>query len=283
MSLKPTLALLSLLGFAGAVGCGGGGGSSSSATAFKPSDVKQQPSAAVVRVEADYMGGRRVYSTGFVYDIDHGLLLAPDHTVEGAHEVHLTMSDGTPLHGVILARAQCHDLAVVRLHPIPAGLSGLRFANSDAVRPGDPVSVFSYALGSASGGQQITRTTGSVSAVNVKAVLHRLLPPFSPLIADQTPLSAGSSGSPLLNARAQVIGINTMVGQKHGTGAAPGLQYALASNKIQSLLAELKPSSKTAFSGWEHEHVCHRQMNMIAGVHGGMGMGEGMGHMHMGH
>jgi S1-C subfamily serine protease len=283
MNLKPALAVALLLGVVGAVGCGSGGSSTGSATTFKPTSEKPNPSAAVVRVEAIYAGGRRVFSTGFVYDIRHGLLLAPDHTVEGAREVHLTMSDGTPLHGVTLARAQCHDLSVVRLHPLPAGLSGLRFADSDTVRPGDPVSVLSYALGSASGGQQITRTTGQVSAVNVKAVLHPLLPAFSPLIADQTPLGAGSSGSPLLNARSQVVGINTLVGEKHGSGSVPGVEYALDSNKVRSLLAELKPSSTAAFSGWEEEHMCHRQMNQIAGVKGGVGMGEGMSGMHTGH
>ncbi|HYZ29631.1 MAG TPA: S1C family serine protease [Thermoleophilaceae bacterium] len=277
MKLNPACAALALLAVCG---CGGGG----SATGFKRTVDTPNPSAAVVRVEADYMNGRHVLSTGFVYDIDKGLLLAPDHGVEGAHEVHLTMSDGTPLHGLVLARAQCHDFAVIRLHPIPAGLTGLRFVNSDAVRPGDRVSALSYAVGSASAnGVQITRTTGTVAAVDAKAVLHPLLPAFSPLIAHQTPLNSRGSGSPLLNRRSQVIGINMLVGEKHGRGALAGLQYALASNEIRKHLAELKPASNTAYSGWEHEHACHRQMNAIAGVKGGMGTGESMPGMHMAH
>jgi S1-C subfamily serine protease len=261
-----------------AVGCG----SDDNQASAPPHTAASDPALGVVHVEARYKS-KRTEGTGFIYDSRQGLILTSDHAVEAAPTIFVTLKDGTPLHARVLARAQCHDLALLKLHPKPAGLTALPFADSDTVHEGDQVTSLSYALGSASADQNVklARTQGTVSAVGVKAVLHRLLPPFAPLIAHQTPLNESGSGSPLLNSRSRVIGINMLVGEHHGSGALSGLEYALASNEVNHHLHELRPGPSSAYVGWEHEHKCHQQMNAIAGVRGGMGEAHPMeGNMH---
>ena len=237
------------------------------------------PALAVVHVEARYKD-KRTEGTGFIYDSRRGLLLSSDHAVEAAPAIFVTLEDGTLLHARVLARAQCHDLAVLKLHPKPAGLTALAFGNSDKVNQGDRVTSLSYALRSRDGRPQLTRTEGDVAATRVTAVLHRLLPAFGPLIAHQMPLNEDGSGSPVLDKRSRVVGVNTLVGARHGAGALRGLNYALASNEVQKHLHELRPGSGSAYRGWEHEHKCHREMAMIAGVHGSAGRTDHhMGHM----
>jgi S1-C subfamily serine protease len=253
-----------------AAGCGSSDspaqGDTITAKAAKPAAV--DPNAAVVYVKARYHS-HTTEGTGFVYDAKQGLILTSDHAVEAAPAITVVDHSGAVLHGQVLARAQCHDLAVVRLHPVPAELQAVSFARSTTVSQGDHVTALAYTLQSSSDASpQLVTTTGTVAAVDIKAKLHPMLPTMAPLIAHQVPLNEHGSGSPLLNAQGRVVGINTLVGEKHGAGAVEGLSYALASDYINQRLGQLHPGGGRSFTGWRDEHRCHQAMAMIAGVPG---------------
>lgn len=248
--------------------CGGGDDDGAAGGTTPTVRVEQpKPAAAVVFVRARNKE-RTKSGTGFVYDARRGLILTSNHAVEASPAVTATSTAGQVLHGRVLARAQCHDFAVVELHPVPAQLHELRFADSAHVRAGQTLTSISYdAPTEHSDVTPAARTSyGRVSRVGVRATLHRLLPPMEPLIEHITPLGAAGSGSPLLNESGQVVGLNTLVGYPPGRGARDGHQYAMAGNEIYRLLRQLDEGPARTLRGWRAEHRCHRAVAVIAGV-----------------
>src|SRR4029453_15053179 len=75
----------------------------------------------IVFVEGIYPD-KRTQVTGVVFEKERGLILTANHAVEGAPNIDVTLPDGTVSHGELAARAQCHDLAVLRLRHNPTGL-----------------------------------------------------------------------------------------------------------------------------------------------------------------
>ena len=250
-----------------AAGCGSDRSTDSSAHGGSGAEAaKSDPGEAVVFVRASY-NNHNTAGTGFIYDAQQGLILTSDHAVEAAKAITVTDRHGEVMHGQVLARAQCHDFAVVKLHPIPTDLHALTFADSSSVRGGASVTSVSYSLNnSETGTPTLTTTRGTVSAIDVAAKLHHLLPTISPLIAHQVPLNAQGSGSPLLDGAGKVIGLNTLVGFKHEGDAVQGLNYALESSYVYQQLRALKSGTDRDLTGWRSEHRCHRAMDMIAGV-----------------
>jgi S1-C subfamily serine protease len=222
----------------------------------------RDPGQAVILVEGIY-GGRTTRATGVIFDAAAGLALTAAHPVEGAPAVIATLADGTPRRARVVARAQCHDLAVLRLTPAPARVRPIPFAPSGAVRIGEPVRALTYASQAAgSGSPQLTLTHGTVTALNVRERFVPL-PPISSLIAHETPLGPVASGSPLLNERGQLIGINTLVAHPR-VPAQPGVEYALSSDYIRRRLRELKPGPNGTLGGWRAEHdACHHALNQL--------------------
>jgi S1-C subfamily serine protease len=260
--------LVTIAGAAAAAGCGNSETDSRAdgKTVTTKARAPARPDAAVVYVKARYQN-HTTEGTGFVYDARQGLILTSDHAVEAAPAITVVDHGGAVLHGQVLARAQCHDLAVVRLHPVPADLQKVTFAPSGSVGQGDHVTVLAYTLQSSSKhAPQLVSTTGTVAATGIEAKLHPMLPAMARLIAHQVPLNEHGSGSPLLNAQGKAVGINTLVGEKHGAGAVEGLNYALGSDYIAQRLGQLHPDEGRSYTGWRDEHRCHRAMAMIAGV-----------------
>lgn len=261
-------ALFSVLLAAAVIVLAGCGDSDTNTTSTQPAHTKKDRAVAdaVVYVTSQYKD-HKTAGTGFIYDAQKGLVLTANHLVETAPTITVTDRHGEVMHGQVLARAQCHDFAVVKLHPIPTDLHALTLSDSGAVKDGAEVSAVAYALTSAeTGAPTLVTTRGNVSAANVAAKLHHLLPTFSPLIAHQAPLNANGSGSPLLDADGRVVGLNTLVGFEHGDGAVEGLNYALASSFIYERLRQLRSGSNRDLVGWRDEHRCHEQADVIAKV-----------------
>jgi hypothetical protein len=78
---------------------------------------------ALVGIEAQ-IGGDPVRSAGVVIDADNGLVLTTAHSLWGATSLRLSTGVGV-LHGRIVARAPCADLALVETEPRIPGLVAL--------------------------------------------------------------------------------------------------------------------------------------------------------------
>jgi S1-C subfamily serine protease len=228
-------------------GCGAtnGGGTTTTAPASAADAAK-----AVVAVEGVYPT-RRIRATGVIFEAQQGLVLTADHAIGDAPGIDVRLADGRLSHATVLARAQCHDLAVLKLFPRRSGLTALPPGDSGGVAVGQPVSTLTYSFDVKNGNPTPARARGTVSAVSVRATFPPL-PTTGPFFAHRTTLSPSASGAPVIDARNQMIGLATLVGHPRSPDVA-GLEYALKSSYIRMRLRELRRGSGGALAGWDAE------------------------------
>jgi S1-C subfamily serine protease len=236
--------------------------SSPSRTATTPQQ-RADPSKSVVAVEGIYPD-KQTKVTGVVWDAGRGLVLTANHGMEAAPSIDVHLADGTLTHARPVARAQCHDMAVIKLFPRPSGLESIALGDSDKVQIGDPVSTMTFLFPSGKGNPALTKVNGSISSLNVD-VTWAPLPEVGPLLAHQTSLSAPASGSALLDERGRLIGLNTLVDHPSEPDTE-GIEYALPSNYVKQRMSELRPGKGGALGGWEAEHNrCHHALRALIG------------------
>ena len=165
--------------------------------------------------------------SGFIVSPD-GLILTNAHVVRGAQEVNVKLTDRREFRAKVLGRDDKTDVAVIKIDA--KGLPTLPLGSSKALMPGEWV----MAIGSPFGFENSV-TAGVVSAKG------RSLPDDSavPFIQTDVAVNPGNSGGPLLNARGEVVGINSQIYSR--SGGYQGLSFAipieLAKHVEQQLVA----------------------------------------------
>jgi len=144
------------------------------------------------------------------------------------------------------------DIAVIKPQR-PSHLPALSLGNSGSVEVGDPVMAFGSPLGLAG-----TVTSGIVSALNrpVQPGASSVLTPhvFYDAIQTDAPINPGNSGGPLVNAQAQVIGVNAAIDTLGGDpatgdqGGSIGLGFAIPINQARLVATELIRTGRAAHS-----------------------------------
>jgi S1-C subfamily serine protease len=212
----------------------------SSGTAMSVNEIYERAAPGVVRVNrtsnsttfADPQASG--LGSGFVID-KTGHIVTNYHVVEGASEVNVSFSNRDTVRAEIVGTDPSTDLAVLRVETSANALTPLPLGNSDRVRVGDPV----VAIGNPFGLDR-TVTSGIVSALqrlitapNSFAIDH--------VIQTDAPINPGNSGGPLLNARGQVIGVNTQI--ETGTGSSAtgnvGIGFSVPSNTVKDVVAQI--------------------------------------------
>ena len=216
-----------------------------SGDAMSINQIYERAASGVVRINAtdrstasgstDPFGGQSsALGSGFVID-KSGHIVTNYHVVRDAGEVTVSFSNRDTVKAEVVGTDASTDLAVLRVATAANALTPLPLGNSDVVRVGDPV----VAIGNPFGLDR-TVTSGIVSA------LQRLITApnrftIDHVIQTDAPINPGNSGGPLLNARGQVIGVNTQI--ETGTGSSAtgnvGIGFAVPANTVKDVVAQI--------------------------------------------
>ena len=195
--------------------------------------VYKQASPSVVTIVTQDGAG-----SGFIVSRD-GLTLTNAHVLRGAKSpVAVIMADGTELTADILGGDPTgNDLAAIKIRNV-SKLKPLKLADPKSVEVGQSI----YAIGSPIG-QMNTFTTGIISRIDKQ----------KRMIQHDAAINPGNSGGPLLNSKAEVIGINTaiatsevtdgqgnVIGQNNGF---IGISFAIPVESIQPFLVAVREGS----------------------------------------
>ena len=218
----------------------------------KPVDIQAvlaRVEPAVVSIDTTvFSGGSGVGNNQLVEGAGTGMILTPqgevltnNHVVAGASTVTVTLFGQTKARNAhVIGTDPSKDLALVQIdgqHNLPTVTLG----NSNDAQVGDEVLAIGNAL-ALQGGPTVTN--GIVSAkdrsLSAQSDFSNTAENLSGLLQTDAPINPGNSGGPLVNAQAQVIGMNTAVAtSSQGNAPAQNVGFAIAVNAIKPQLTGL--------------------------------------------
>ncbi|MGH8890923.1 MAG: S1C family serine protease [Acidothermaceae bacterium] len=186
--------------------------------------------------------------SGVVFD-SSGDIVTNDHVVGSATSFKVRLATGaTPLDATLVGAYPPDDLAVIKVGNA-SGLHPAKFADSSKARVGDIVLAMGNPLGLSS-----SVTDGIISATGrtVTEPQNGTSPgaTLSNAIQTSAAINPGNSGGALVDLAGQVVGIPTLaaVDQQLGGGAAPGIGFAIPSNVVKDIAAQLVAHGKVVNS-----------------------------------
>jgi S1-C subfamily serine protease len=201
---------------------------------------------------------RRGLGSGFVLD-KAGHVLTNYHVIadvyRGRGVVSVSFSERDGVRARIVGVDEAADVAVLKVDTASRALTALPLGDSDEVRVGDPV----VAIGNPFGLER-TVTAGIVSAIQ-RQISSPNGDPIDRVIQMDAQINQGNSGGPLLNARGEVVGVNTAIftGDPLDRGSV-GIGFAIPINTVKELAAQLIESGRVerAFFGVDVKEVTPR-------------------------
>jgi S1-C subfamily serine protease len=165
--------------------------------------------------------------SGFVID-GEGHILTNYHVVENARQLEVTTSDKKKYKAQIVGTDPIHDLAVIQIPE--KSVTKAEIGDSKDLVVGQKV----YAIGNPFG-LSGTMTRGIISSIRSLKGQRGFI---DEAIQTDAAINPGNSGGPLLNARGQVIGINTMI-LTGGVEQSAGIGFAIPINTAKAVLDDL--------------------------------------------
>jgi serine protease Do len=215
-------------------------------------DVAERINPAVVNIDATARGGRdnrrrrgpdepgdqsrdfdvprQGSGSGFIID-RQGYLLTNYHVIEGADRITVTLADGRVLKGEVAGTDPAIDVALLKISSAGA-LPEAPLGNSDELRVGEWVCAIGNPLGYVH-----SVTVGVVSFIGRKLFDASL----DDYIQTDAAINLGNSGGPLINARGEVIGINSAISSR-----ATNIGFAVPINQAVAILPQLKTRGRVS-------------------------------------
>jgi S1-C subfamily serine protease len=232
------------------------------------SEVYEQAYKSVVEItttlgQSSPMGEQqaRGQGSGFVFDAQ-GNIVTNQHVVDGAQTVSVRFWDGSTYEATVVGSDPSTDLAVVKVDAPAEMLTPLALGDSTQLSVGEGV----VALGSPFG-LEGTLTSGVVSALNREMTSPNNFT-ISNSIQTDAAINHGNSGGPLLNAAAEVVGVNTQI--RSESGGSDGIGFAVPSSTVSSIVPQIIASGSV-----EHAYLGVGVASLSESVAGELGVPAG--------
>ena len=183
------------------------------------------------RFEAPKDRHERSLGSGVIAD-PNGYIITNNHVVSKADEIKVLLGDKRELKAKVVGKDPKTDIAVIKVEV--QGLPIVPWADSDKLQVGEYV----LAIGNPFGLNQ-TVTMGIVSAVGRANVG---IAEYEDFIQTDAAINPGNSGGALVNARGELIGINTAIFSQ--SGGYMGIGFAVPSNMVRSVMEQLIKGGK---------------------------------------
>jgi S1-C subfamily serine protease len=171
--------------------------------------------------------------SGFILTAD-GQVLTNAHVVDGADEVEVKLKDGRTFQGKVVGLDTVTDIAAIKIGA--EKLPTVTLGNSDQLVPGE----WAIAIGNPLGLDN-TVTAGIISATGRTSREVGISDKRVSFIQTDAAINPGNSGGPLLNARGEVIGVNTAI-----RANAQGLGFAIPIGTVQRIASQLFSEGKAS-------------------------------------
>jgi serine protease Do len=171
------------------------------------------------------------------HGLGSGVIISPDgyivtnnHVIDGAVDIRVTMSNREVLSAKLVGADPLTDLAVIKVNG--TNLPSVPWGNSASLHPGQTVLAFGNPYGF-----RFTVTRGIISALNRPNpdASDRRKP--GEFIQTDAAINPGNSGGALVDARGQLIGINTFL--ISSSGSFSGMGFAIPAQIVQPTVETL--------------------------------------------
>lgn len=183
-----------------------------------------------------YGRGERTHGqgSGVIVDAEKGYIVTNFHVIQEAAALNVMLADGRQIDDVhIVGYDVLTDLAVLQIKADK--LIAAEWGDSDELEVGDWV----LAIGNPYGLDR-TVTFGIVSAKQRRGLAKSS--PYQDFLQTDAAVNPGNSGGPLVNVRAQIVGINTaIVGQSF-----QGISFAIPSDTAKDIYGKIVADGKVA-------------------------------------
>ncbi len=220
---------------------------------FDPAAIYEREAPGVVTVssvvDSGTVGGSdgQGLGSGFVLDGDgeiatnaHVVTTGEGRSIRKAREVFVAFADGNQVPAKIVGFDPNSDVALLKIDPRGLTLRPLPLGTARDLEVGSPVA----AIGSPFGEPQ-SLSVGVVSAVN-RSITSLTGFEIAGAIQTDAAINRGNSGGPLVNARGEVLGINSQIQTTSGGGE--GVGYAVPADTVRRTLAALRKSGKVRYA-----------------------------------
>lgn len=185
-------------------------------------------------------GGQRFFQQAPQQSSGSGVIVSPDgyivtnnHVVDGADNVTVILNNKKSLTAKVIGKDASTDLAVLKVDE--TNLPFASFGNSDDVKLGQWVLAVGYPLT-----LETTVTAGIVSAKYRNIGINQNKGGSSAIesfIQTDAAVNPGNSGGALVNAKGELVGINSAIASP--TGSYAGYSFAIPSNIVRKVLDDM--------------------------------------------
>ena len=167
-----------------------------------------------------------------------GYILTNNHVIDGATDIKVFLPDKREFKGRVIGRDSKTDVAVVKIDA--SELPAITLGDSSKLQVGDYV----LAIGDPFGVGE-TVTNGIVSATGRNGLD---IENYEDFIQTDAPINPGNSGGALINARGELVGINTAILSANG-GGNEGIGFAIPIDLARYVMEQILEHGKVV-RGW---------------------------------